>query len=189
MQKTFRTDHLSKRTQINQGELPKFHVQEAHEPIVDRVTFEAVQEEIMRRRESVQVEPGSATVLTGKIRCGICGKHYRRKITTAGIAWVCATYNVRGKKYCASKKIPEETIKAVSAEILDSDAFDDVAFAENIDFITALPDNALEYNFVDGQTTRVIWQDRSRAESWTEEMRRASAEKTKHRSGKKCQEQ
>ena len=189
LQKTFRTDHLSKRTQVNQGELPMFHVQEAHEPIIDRATFDTVQQEIARRAELVHVKPGSTTVFTGKIRCGICGKNYRRKTTPTGITWICATYNIRGKKYCTSKQIPEETLKAVSAEILDSGAFDDVVFTENIDFITALRDNALEYNFMDGQTARATWQDRSRAESWTEEMRRTAAEKAKQRSEKQCQEQ
>ena len=189
LQKTFRTDHLTKQTRVNHGELPMYYVQDAHEPIIDRATFDAVQQEIAKRAELIQVKPGSITVFTGKIRCGICGKNYRRKSTHTCITWVCATYNIRGKKYCTSKQIPEDTLKAISAEILDSDAFDDVAFTENIDFITALPDNVLEYNFKDGQTARATWRDRSRAESWTEEMRRAASEKAKQRSEKQCQEQ
>ena len=73
--------------------------------------------------------------------------------------------------------------------MLGSDTFDEDAFAERIAFVTALPDNALEFTFTDGHTVRATWKDRSRSESWTEEMRRAAAEKTKRRGDKQCQEQ
>jgi site-specific DNA recombinase len=189
LQKTFSADHLTKQTRINHGELPMYHVQDAHEPIIDRATFDAVQQELTRRAGSVQVKPGSATAFTGKIRCGICGKNYRRRTTHAGITWVCATYNTKGKKYCASKQIPEETLKAVTAEVLGCDSFDEDAFAERIAFISALPNNTLEFTFMDGHTARASWKDRSRSESWTEEMRQAAAEKTRKRSENKCQEQ
>ena len=189
LQKTFRTDHLTKQTKINHGELPMYHVRDAHEPIINRATFNAVQRELARRAESIQVKPGSVTAFTGKIRCGICGKNYRRKTTHTGIVWVCATYNTKGKKYCASKQIPEETLKAVTAEVLGCDPFDEDAFVECIAFISALPNNTLEITFTDGHLEKATWQDRSRSESWTAEMRQAAAEETRKRSEKKCQEQ
>lgn len=189
LQKTFRSDHLTKQTKINHGELPMYHVQDAHEPIIDRATFDAVQQELARRADSAQVKPGSATVFTGKIRCGICGKNYRRKTTHTSITWACATYNTKGKKYCASKQIPEETLKAVTAGVFGITSFDEDAFAECIAFITVLPDNTLEYAFTDRHTVRTTWKDRSRAESWTEEMRHAAAERTRKWSEMKCQEQ
>lgn len=166
-----------------------YHVLDAHEPIIDRATFGAIQRELARRADSTQVKPGSASVFTGKIRCGICGKNYRRKTTHISITWVCATYNTKGKKYCASKQIPEETLKAVTADILGFCAFDEDVFAERVAFIAALPDNVLEYTFADGHTAQSTWKDRSRSESWTEEMRQAAAEKTRKRSEKKCQGQ
>lgn len=189
LQKTFRTDHLTKQTRINHGELPMYHVQDAHEPIIDRAIFDEVQRELARRAESVQVKPGSATAFTGKIRCGICGKNYRRKTTHTAITWVCATYNTKGKKYCASKQIPEKTLKTVTAEVLGCDSFDENEFAERIAFITALLNNTLEFSLAEGHTMKATWEDRSRSESWTEEMRQVAAEKTRKRSEKKCQEQ
>ena len=189
LQKTFRTDYLTKQTRINHGELPMYHVQDAHEAIIDRVTFDAVQRELARRAESIQIKPRSATAFTGKIRCAICGKNYRRKTTHTGIVWVCATYNTKGKRYCASKQIPEETLKSVTAEMLGCDSFDENAFAGCINFISALPNNILEFTFTDGHTEKATWRDRSRSESWTEEMRQMAADKTRKRSEKKCQKQ
>jgi len=183
LQKTFRTDHLTKQTRINHGELPMYHVQDAHEPIIDRATFEAVQQELARRTESIPIKSGTATAFTGKIRCGICGKNYRRKTTHTGIVWVCATYNTKGKKYCASKQIPEETLKAVTAETLGCDSFDEDAFSERIAFITALPNNTLEFTFADGHSEKAAWEDRSRRESWTADKRQAAREKATRRNG------
>ena len=47
--------------------------------------------------------------------------------------------------------------------------------------ITARNGNLLEFTLKDGTKAVKRWQDRSRAESWTEEMRRAAGEKTRER--------
>lgn len=47
--------------------------------------------------------------------------------------------------------------------------------------ITARSGNLLEFTLKDGTKAVKRWQDRSRAESWTEEMRRAAGEKTRER--------
>ena len=180
LQKTFRTDHLTKKTRRNNGELPMYYVEEAHEPIIDRAIFNAVQAELNRRAEEHPVKPGTATTFTGKIRCGLCGKNYRRKTTRTGIAWVCSTYNTKGKKYCPSKQIPEETLIRASTAILADNSLDFSAFDESVYFILALPDNTLEYHLSDGKTVRTQWQDRSRSESWTEEMRQAARDKRRN---------
>ncbi len=181
LQKTFRADHLSKRTVVNNGELPQFFVSEAHEPIIDRATFDAVQVEIERRATTANVKQGKATAFTGKLRCGICGKNYRRKTTPTGIVWICSTFNTRGKKYCASKQIPEETFKAECADALDIEAFNETTFTERIDYITVQPENTLEFHFNDGGTATTKWKDRSRRESWTNDKRQKAREKATRR--------
>ena len=78
-----------------------------------------------------------------------------------------------GKEFCkASKKIPEETL---------------TAFAEGLggmDRITGIlvpAPNKLTFLLADGTTAEREWKDRSRAESWTEEMREEARQKTKTR--------
>ena len=181
LQKTFRSDHLTKRKLPNRGEFPMYYVQNAHDPIIDKSTFDAVQRLLTERAERYKVKPGTVTAFTSKIRCGICGKSYRRKTTTTCITWVCGTYNTRGKKYCASKQIPEETLKTACASVLGIDAFDEATFSERVDFIMAQPENTLEFHFYSGQTAIEHWIDRSRSESWTEEMRQAARERTARR--------
>lgn len=179
LQKTFRIDHLTKKRKLNNGEMPMYFVQDAHEPIIDRTIFETVQKEIALRAKKFTAPRGSFTAFTSKIKCGICGKNYRRKTASHNIVWCCTIYDSKGKKYCNSKRIPENTLFLVTAEMLGLSAFDEDTFTEMVEHITTLPDNLLEYHFKDGSAQTVKWQDRLRSESWTDEMRQTAREKRK----------
>ena len=111
LQKTYRENHLTKRTLVNKGSLPQYHVEESHEAIIDMDTFNAVQAEKARRatRFNRKPQPRKTYPFTGLMVCEICGKNYRRKITKTGPVWVCGTFNSMGKAHCASKQIPEST--------------------------------------------------------------------------------
>ena len=113
LQKTFRLDHISKKKQLNRGEMPMYHVIGSHEAIIDKEMFEAAQLEIKRRAEKYHPKPNSNIpyLFSSLIRCGRCGKYYRRKITAASSkyekpVWICPTFNVYGKDSCSSQQIP-----------------------------------------------------------------------------------
>lgn len=166
----------------NTGELPQYFVEDDHPAVVTRQIFMAVQDELKRRAKEKTQPVGSKSSFTGKIRCSCCGKNYRRKTTPYNIVWCCSTYNSKGKKYCPdSKVIPEETLKRAAAEILKTDGFSDEAFETQICTIEAHPGNLLRFIFMDGSTAEYVWKDRSRSESWTDEMKAAAGRKTKER--------
>ena len=120
LQKTFRENHITKKTVINHGELPKYHAEETHEAIIDMETFQAVQAEKERRAKRFNKKPAPRTTypFSGLLVCDNCGKNYRRKTTKMGIVWVCGTFNTLGKAACASKQIPEGTLQQVTADVL-----------------------------------------------------------------------
>ena len=163
LQKTYRENHLTKRKMKNNGEKPQYHAVGTHEAIIDLATFEAVQEEITKRAERYSgKKPSTATYpFTRLIVCANCGKHYKRKTTATGIVWICSTYNIHGKKACASKAIPESVLYELTADTPIGD----------LTAIRAEKDNTLVFCFKDGSQTVKRWQDRSRRESWTEEMK------------------
>ena len=142
-----------------------------------------MQTEIERRSESRKSSPPAKPnfTYTGLIQCAKCGKNYRRKTTATRIVWICATFNTRGKKYCASKQIPEEVLDALVAEVVDTPA--------NIQKIIADDGNALHFHLVDGSVVTRVWSDRSRAESWTPEKRESARIRAKERSKTQCQKQ
>lgn len=182
LQKCYRENHITKKTLPNKGELTQFFIEDDHPAVVSRQSFKSVQEELKRRADENPKTAGSVTAFTGKIRCSCCGKNYRRNTTPYRIVWCCATFNNRGKKYCpTSKVIPEDTLKTAASEILGLTEFDEEVFAEKIDHIDACPDNLLRFVFFDGTEVEYIWKDRSRAESWTPEMRAETGRKTRER--------
>ena len=51
LQKEYVSDPISKKRKKNHGEMQQFYVEDNHEPIIDKVTFDYVQTEMARRKE------------------------------------------------------------------------------------------------------------------------------------------
>ncbi len=189
LQKAYRENHITKKCLKNKGELPQFYVEESHPAIIEPQIFEMVQGLIKNRGD--RFTPPKSTVavypFTGKILCGCCGKNYRRKTTATGIVWICSTYNTKGKKYCpTAKQIPEEKLYAACCEVLAISDLDEDIFQSEIQQIIVPAPNQLEFIFHNGTTKTVEWQDRSRSESWTDEMRKQAGRISKERRWHKC---
>lgn len=191
LQRTYRENHLTKRTLENHGELPQYHATQSHEAIIPLETFNEVQCEILRRAGKYAHTRDKKAVydFSGLIVCGNCGKNYRRKVTATQPVWICSTFNTYGKDKCASKQIPESTLLLTAVEILGTKMFDAEIFHDKVAKICAENGNRLTFYFKDGKTKECTWQDRSRSESWTAEMKQEVAEKSRQRREKLCQEQ
>ena len=152
--------------------MPKYHVEESHEAIISMGLFDSVQVEMKHRADKFcnYKKKHQHHSFTGKIKCGICGKSYRRKTVKQGIVWICTTFNSLGKKHCASKQIPDKILTEITAL---------VAPLNEIQNIIASDGNQLTYTLLDGTTITRIWQDRSRKLSWTNEMKQAVSERMK----------
>ena len=50
LQKTFTVDFLTKKTKVNEGEIPQYYVQGNHEAIIPPSEFDKVQAELARRK-------------------------------------------------------------------------------------------------------------------------------------------
>ena len=97
LQKTFVQDIFTRKSMKNEGQLPKYYVHNCHPAIIDRMTFQKVQEEIARRASKKKTSTKAKTELgkySGKyalselLVCGECGSPYRRQ-----------TYMPKGEKY------------------------------------------------------------------------------------------
>lgn len=195
LQKTYNYDHISKRKTINKGILPMYYVKDSHEPIIDRETFEKVQDELNRRTKQANLKgiPRNTYPFTGKIICSQCGKNFRRKISHAGSkyaqpAWICTTFNSKGKKFCNAKQIPEDILLSVTADVLGLKKFDDIVFEKRIIKIQVPEDEKLIFEFSDGSTVEKSWQDKSRRESWDDAAKQEASERQKRRNTI-CQQQ
>ena len=170
LQTTFSDNHLTKRKQQNNGELPMYHIKDAHEAIIPLEQFNAVQEEI-KRRSAEFYKPHKNKgqyAFSGIVECGCCGKHYRRKTTTGGQVWICPTFNAKGKAACPSKQIPESVLETIA---------DEVGGVGKITALQACNGNTLVLTLCSGEQIVKRWQDRSRRQSWTPEMKEMARQK------------
>ena len=124
LNKTYISDCISKKVKVNNGERPKYYVENNHPAIIDAPTFARVQEEMARRagikkRKQVgtKTEQGRYSgkyALTDLLICGECGTPYRRCTWTIKgrkkIVWRCINRLDYGKKYCRHSPSVEESI-------------------------------------------------------------------------------
>lgn len=122
LQKTYIEDCISKRVRKNNGELPQYYIENSHPAIIDRKTWDRVQEELTRRAGKRKVkEVGTKTAqgkysskyaLTELLICGDCGTPYRRVtwIRNGGkkFVWRCINRLDYGTKYCKKSPALEE---------------------------------------------------------------------------------
>lgn len=166
LQKTYIDDHISKKSCVNTGQLPMYFAENSHEAIIDKEIFAQVQEEKARRTHKGHAR--RTYDFTSKITCGICDKHYKRKISNGGTkyekpVWICNTFNTKGKKHCASGQIPEKILLDI--------------IPANFKTITVKDRGVLEVLLQDDSTNIITWKNPSRADSWTDEMRNAARAK------------
>jgi site-specific DNA recombinase len=179
LQKTYRENHMTKKTIKNKGEKPLYIVEGNHEPIISQEIFDKAQE--IRKAKSVGKSGkrnGPAYPFTGLIYCGECGHLFKHKVTKYYESWCCSQYDELGKAYCASKKIRDDVLRKACAEALSIDSFDETIFKENIRRIDAFNGNRLVFHFINGISKEVIWDNPSRRDSWTVEMKLKAKERS-----------
>ena len=182
LQKTYRENHITKKKLQNSGQLAMYRAEETHEAIIDKETYNKVQQEMFRRKEKFNAGDKSSEryPFSGMIMCDCCGASYRRKVTSARVVWICSTYNSTGKKDCpTSRAIPEETLKAEVSAVIDTASFDENVFYEEIKSIRACDDCKLIIEKTDGEKIERVWTPPSRKDSWTPEKREKASRKKK----------
>jgi len=190
LQKKYVVDHLTKSLVWNKGNLPMYYAENTHPPIIDIDTFKKAQEIMAQKREhNAGLKIASSYPFTGKILCENCGKRYKRKIINGCVYWNCSTYLQFGKSACHAKRIPEDILSVLTADVLEILEFDEVKFQQQIMEIRVPEFNKLIFVFFNGNLIEKTWQDKSRKVSWTDEMKQSAREKIIQRGSKLCNQQ
>ena len=134
LQKTFRTDVISKKVIRNVGQMTQYYMPDHHEGIVSREQYNAVKAE-MARRSALRSPSKSAVTgrscytskyaLSDRLVCGECGTLYRRCTWTSlgrkYPVWRCTSRLNYGTKYCRdSPTIKEEPLQAAILAAINS---------------------------------------------------------------------
>ena len=183
LQKKYRNNHIEKKLMPNNGELPKYYAEDTHEAIIDRETFDKAQERLaILAQQTSKRKNRTNSVFSGLVRCGLCGNTYKRTTHKDRHFLSCTTYEKHGKSACAAKRIPEETLISLTCEILKIDKLDSDTLRSRITAIRIEQNNTVVFGLDDGSEIKKQWKDRSRSESWTDEMKEAARQKALERS-------
>ena len=173
-QKEYVTDPILKKRKKNRGELPKYYVENTHEPIIDKETFDYVQQEMARRKElgALANKSLNTTCFTGKIKCGICGRSYMHNLRTdRGFEefWDCGSHKLKGRNCGAKGSIPQAVLMKECTEVLGLDDFDEQAFLDQVEKIVVPKYHVMVFCMKDGRKITRHWVSTAKKDCWTEE--------------------
>ena len=110
LQKTYTIDFLTKKKNINKGELPQYYVENNHEAIVDKETFDAVQQVLDNKGRK-----SSTTIFSSKLVCGDCGHFFGSKVWHSTTKYRRVIYRCNekynGSSKCSTPHVTEEEVK------------------------------------------------------------------------------
>ena len=142
LQKTYIDDCINKKVKKNTGQLPMYLVQNHHDGIISRETFDAAQAELSRRNAGRSPSKKNAPTgrsrysskyaLSDRLYCGECGTRYQRctwrnRDGSKRIVWRCVSRVDYGSKYCHdSPTLDEEPLHrailaAINSAVKDKD--------------------------------------------------------------------
>lgn len=121
LQKAFCVDFLTKRMKPNEGEVPKYYVENSHPAVIEPAVFDEVQVELARRRQARY--NGKGGCYSSRIVCGECGSYFGKKVWHSTdeyrrAIWQC-NHKYRGDEVCHTPHVDEDVIKAAFAEAIN----------------------------------------------------------------------
>ena len=116
LQKQFTVDFLTKKTKVNEGELPQYYVEGSHPAIIDRDEWDMVQDEVKRRSELSRALR-STNILSARLICEDCGGFYGPKVWHSTDKyrkeiWQCNS-KYKKEQFCKTPNMDAETIKSL----------------------------------------------------------------------------
>ena len=147
LQKYYVENPLTHKVRKNNGECNRYWVENTHEALVDKETFDLVQREMARRMDMRATHKSCFTL---KIKCPFCGHSYvyHTYKSTKNEYWV----HQPKKRICPVRWIINQAgLERVCADVLGAKAFDEDMFLEQVDFINVPRRERLEIHFKDGK--------------------------------------
>jgi DNA invertase Pin-like site-specific DNA recombinase len=187
-QKEFTSDPIEKHRRKNRGELPQYYVEDTHEAIISKETFDYVQSEMARRRELGCFANKALTLncFSTRIKCGRCGRSFvrstrrnRAKMSRLGekyTFWTCTTHKKNNCPVCDTGIIREDVLKEECAKVLGIPEFDEDVFSERVRRITIPEAGTMLFEFIDGSELEHHWERNAKKESWTPECRKRASD-------------
>lgn len=114
LQKRFTVDFLTKKSKVNEGEVPQYYIEESHPAIIVPEEFELVQAELLRR-QNLRRQYNGKSVFAARLVCGDCGNFFGAKVWHSNskyrqVIWQC-NHKFQGVCKCRTPHLQESVIQ------------------------------------------------------------------------------
>lgn len=116
LQKQYTTASFPSKRKRNFGQRTQYYVENSHEPIISRDTFDKVQQLIAKNTKEWCYH---SHPLTGLLRCPHCGCAFCRIQSANEVFWRCASRNNAGSK-CPPLRVVEADVKAALIRVANT---------------------------------------------------------------------
>ncbi|HFH8292341.1 TPA: recombinase family protein [Streptococcus agalactiae] len=132
LQKTFR-DQFGSRSILNDGQMAKYIVENAHEAIVTPEYFQLVNQEKKRRARRRVSKHDALAKLQGKVYCEHCGLDMVLTLETKfnqekRVRYYCRTRDAKGVETCLGRTVTEEQLFQAFGESINTEDIHHVSF-------------------------------------------------------------
>lgn len=114
--KSFR--HMCKKNAISLPKEKWIVVENTHEPVIDRETWDKVQK-LLKRNTRQTGFTGNVHMFAGYLKCGDCGRAMVKIRRKGEIYFNCGSYNRYGKKFCTIHSIAEGELEKIVLDDLN----------------------------------------------------------------------
>ncbi len=114
--KSFR--HMCKKNAISLPKEKWIVVENTHEPVIDRETWDKVQK-LLKRNTRQTGFTDNVHMFAGYLKCGDCGRAMVKIRRKGEIYFNCGSYNRYGKKFCTIHSIAEEELEKIVLDDLN----------------------------------------------------------------------
>lgn len=132
LQKTFR-DQFGSRSILNDGQMAKYIVENAHEAIVTQEYFQLVNQEKKRRARRRVSKHDALAKLQGKVYCEHCGLDMVLTLETKfnqekRVRYYCRTRDAKGVETCLGRTVTEEQLFQAFGESINTEDIHHISF-------------------------------------------------------------
>lgn len=113
-------------------------VENTHEPIIDRATFEKVQRLLLRDTRTAP-QKKNVYLFSGFLKCADCGKSMSRSLNHGTVYYYCRTYKDQSKSACTKHTIQHNRLELAVLYAIQQQVYLAVDYTETVERINRAP--------------------------------------------------
>ena len=117
--KTYTADYLTHKVHRNKGGKAQYLIEGHHKAIIERKTFDKVQEQLAIRTRHGKGGNRKTYPFSGRLVCGVCSSNLQRFVSRESVTWRCGKHN-KSASLCEMRGAREEDVLKAAQLVLEA---------------------------------------------------------------------